>query len=432
MKALNPDEISEIGNGRPLELFRSGIQSDETLRSYRSLLKRVLCTALKNVLQGTYEERVEELVKMAKEDPSRARRIFTSLVNVWIEQTKLEPSDAEYMALGSIRTSLTPVQKLLEMNEAPLPWKVILRMCPRKKSSRPKPGWTSEEIREMLSSTTSSMMRAVILIMASSGVRRGGIELKWGDIDPVYLKDGKPVTGEDAPEMLGTAEPECAMMRVYPDDPEEYTTFMVPEAYKALMKYKAEWEKEVGRPPKPKDPVFKKKGCEPIPLTHVLINNRLWVIVKKAGIQKRSRHNGKLYKVPVSNGFRRRFNKIMTNTPTDDALGADRRKEYMLGHYGSVGLDHVYYHARNMELAAHYLRAVPALTVTSEGLRLIERESWIKKMHMFERELKIMRQEEETHADAGMLATQNREVIDSMEKTVKQCMKRLDSLGKGL
>ena len=122
----------------------------------------------------------------------------------------------------------------------------------------------------------------------------------------------------------------------------------------------------------------------------------------------------------------------MTNTPTDDALGADRRKEYMLGHYGSVGLDHVYYHARNMELAAHYLRAVPALTVTSEGLRLIERESWIKKMHMFERELKIMRQEEETHADAGMSATQNREVIDSMEKTVKQCMKRLDSLGKGL
>ena len=43
----------------------------------------------------------------------------------------------------------------------------------------------------MLSSTTSSMMRAAILILASSGVRRGSLELKWGDIAPVYLKDGK-------------------------------------------------------------------------------------------------------------------------------------------------------------------------------------------------------------------------------------------------
>lgn len=238
-------------------------------------------------------------------------------------------------------------------------------MYPEANRGGPRPGWTREGIRKMLLKTNSSMMRAAILVLASSGVRSGGLELKWGDIDSVYLKDGKPVAGEDAPEMSGTAEPACAKMRVYRDSTKEYVTFITPEAYKALMEYKADWEEEVGRAPGPEDPVFKRGGREPILLEGRAIVNRLQAIVKKAEVQRRSDENGKSYKVLVSNGFRRRFNKVMTDTPTDDILGAFRKKEYMMGHYGSMGMDRVYYHANPMELAAHYLRAVPALTVTS-------------------------------------------------------------------
>ena len=310
-------------------------------------------------------------------------------------------------------------------------------MCPEANHGYPNPGWTGEEIRKMLSSTTSSLMRAAILVMASSGVRSGGLELKWGDIDPAYMKDGMPVSGRDAPEMSETAEPACAMMRVYRGEPEEYVTFMTPEAYKALMKYRAEWEEEVGRTPGPEDPVFKRNGSKPIPLEGRAIVNRLQVIAKKAGVQRRSEDSGKLYKVPLSNGFRRRFNKVMTDTPTDGTLGASRRKEYMMGHHGSVGLDRHYDHSNPMELATDYLRAVLALTVTDEGILLIERERWIKKMRRMKEDLAMLKRKEETRADAAERQDTDRETISTNEKIEKlrkmmeDIMKRLDSQDEG-
>ena len=329
-------------------------------------------------------------------------------------------------------------------------------MCPEANHGSPNSGWTSEEIREMLQKTTGSMMHAAILIMASSGVRSGGLELKWGDIDPVYLKDGKPVAGKNVPEMSGTAEPACAKMCVYRGSSEEYVTFMTPEAYKALMEYKADWEEEVGRAPgpedpvfkrggsepvfkrggsepkdpvfkrggsepkdpvfkrggsEPKDPVFKRGGSEPIQLRYEMITKRVRMIAKKAGVQKRSDANGKLYKVPVSNGFRRWFNKVITDAPTDGSIGSFRKKEHMIGHLGTSGQDNVYYHTNPMELAAQYLRAVPALTLTDEGLLHIERKEMHKEMREVREDLAVLQRKQETRTDAAERQNTDRETI---------------------
>ena len=437
LESLNPDDIKDISNSHPLERFMGGLKTDKTTRSYTVSLKSVLCTALKNVLHGTYEERAVEIVKMAKEDPDRVCNTITMLVRMWIEQTKLERSDPKYMAPGSIRTSLTPVQKLLNMNAAPLAWKVIFGTCPGTDHGGSKPGWVREDIRKMLLKNTSALTRAAILIMTSSGVRSGGLELKWDDIDPVYLKDGEPVAGEDAPEMYGTADPACAMMRVYRDDPEAYTTFMTPEAYKALMEYKVEWEEEVGRAPEPKDPVFKKRGCKSIPLKSEMVIKRVRMIAKKAGVQTRSKENGKLYRVPLANGFRRGFNKILTDAPTDGNLGNFRKKEHMLGHLGTMGLDRIYYDAPPMELAAQYLLSVPALTVTDEGLLLIERKEMNETILKVQKELKRMKRKDEARTgmtvrqDADRTATQIDEKVDNLTKVVENVLKRLDSQDKG-
>ena len=74
---LNPDSIKEIDNAHPIELFRRGINDDETLSGYTSILKNALCTALEDVLHGTHEERAAEFVKIGKEDPTTARSIIT-------------------------------------------------------------------------------------------------------------------------------------------------------------------------------------------------------------------------------------------------------------------------------------------------------------------------------------------------------------------
>ena len=432
MESLNPDDIKDIDNAPPLERFRRGIKADKTLSSYTTTLKSVLCIGLKNVLHNTYEERVEELVKMAKEDPGRVRNILIMLVGLWIEQTKLKGSDPKYMAPGSIRANLTPVQKLLNMNGVPLAWKMIFGTCPGMSQGSSNPGWTRDDIRRMLQKAINPLTRAAILIMASSGVRSGGLELNWGDIDPVYLKDGKPVTGEDAPEMRGTAEPECAMMIVYRGEPEEYITFMSQEAYKALMKYKANWEEEVGRAPGPKDPVFKKSGHKPIQLRSEMIVKRVRLIAKKAGVQKRSDENGKLYKVPLCNGFRRWFNKNMKDTPADGSIGAFRKEERMIGHLGTMGLDRIYYHAPPMELAAQYLRAVPALTLTDEGLLRIERKKMREDMRKVKKEFAALQRKQKTRTDTAERQNADREAISTKEEMkdlkmmMEDIMKRLN------
>ena len=121
---LNPDSIKEIDNAHPIELFQRGMNDDETLSGYTSILKNALCTALEDVLHGTYEERAAEFVKIGKEDPTRARNIITQLVTAWSRQAELDPSDSEYMRPGTIRVNLNPIKKLMDMNDVALAWRV--------------------------------------------------------------------------------------------------------------------------------------------------------------------------------------------------------------------------------------------------------------------------------------------------------------------
>ena len=122
---MNLNDIEEIDNAHPLERFRRGIKADETLRSYNSTLKNVLCIALEDVLHGTYEERAAELVKIGKENPIRARNIIAQLVTAWSKQAELDPSDSKYMSPGTNRVNLNPIKKLMDMNDVALAWKMI-------------------------------------------------------------------------------------------------------------------------------------------------------------------------------------------------------------------------------------------------------------------------------------------------------------------
>ena len=164
MEKLSLKDIEEIDNAHPLERFRRGIKTDGTLRSYNSALKSVLCTALEDALQGTYEERAAEFVEIGKKNPIRARNIITQLVKAWSKQAELDPSDSKHMSPGTIRAALNPIKKLMDMNDVALAWKMVYEMCPERSHNGPMPGWTDEAIRKMLEVTTSRLMRAAIRI----------------------------------------------------------------------------------------------------------------------------------------------------------------------------------------------------------------------------------------------------------------------------
>src|ERR1700676_5336056 len=81
---------------------------------------------------------------------------------------------------------------------------------------------TVEEMRFMVANGD-LRFQAILLTMASTGIRIGaGDFLKWGDVAPVYL-EGRLV---------------AAKLTVYAGEPEEYFTFMTPEAHERLEGYR--------------------------------------------------------------------------------------------------------------------------------------------------------------------------------------------------
>ena len=109
----------------------------------------------------------------------------------------------------------------------------------------------------MLSHARDTMDRAIMLLLASSGVRLGGLNLTWGDLTPIYIEDGRLTTDPGG----GSGEVACAALNVYAGSPEMYAAFASPEAYRAITQYGGMWADMMLRQPKPKDPCFWRPRC---------------------------------------------------------------------------------------------------------------------------------------------------------------------------
>ena len=373
---LTPDDIDSIKNTNPIELFCQGIRSKETKKTYTHMLRRILCRVCEDVLDGTFEERAAELVERAKSDPEWARNLVLKIVMRWREKTILDPLDPEYLNPSTLKFYLCPVKKLLDMNDVALPWKRIYETYPEVDNKSDTRGWNFGEVRTMLACATNVQTRAIILMLASSGMRAGGLMLKWGDIDPIYRVDGKLVEGKDAPELQATCKPVCASVRVYQGSSEEYFTFITPEAYCALMDHAAKWEEDVGRPLVSSDPVFKQRGTFLMPLDAKMACDRIIAIVNKSRVRATHVRRGRRHHVPAVQGFRRFWNKTFSDNRIGDApMSSIIKKEYMMGHYGVMPLDRNYYQTHPLELAEEYLHVVDALTISeAERLRIANRQ----------------------------------------------------------
>jgi hypothetical protein len=81
--------------------------------------------------------------------------------------------------------------------------------------------------------------------------------LNWQDLILIYQIDGK--LQFEITESYN-AKIACAMLRIYQGINFSYPAFITPEAYDALIDYKSDCTREIGREPKPEEPIFKKEG----------------------------------------------------------------------------------------------------------------------------------------------------------------------------
>lgn len=257
------------------------------------------------------------------------------------------------------------------MTDVSMPWKKIYSTFPALENLSDGRGWTRQEIQDMLSFARGAIDRAIILVAASSGMRVGGFRLCWEDVVPIYK------VGEDLKIELTESDTSailvCAAIRIYKGATEQYPAFITPEAYQALQEYKKEWIHQVGREPKPEEPIFKREGDLPIMASPLAIKKRIERMIDKAGLRKHLKKGQRRHDVPIMNGFRRFWNKTCKeSTSKDSPISSLIKKEYMMGHMGLFKLDRNYFKTHMLELAEEYLNSVPALTISNEKRLLVD------------------------------------------------------------
>lgn len=355
------------GDGDPLDLFVQGIRSGATRTRYTQSLRQVVCEFLEEWLEGTFKERVAQLVKHGRDDPEWTRDLLVSLSRKLRERTRLARDDPGYLNPVTFNNYFNPVKKLFKMNDVAISWDKVYATFPELDNVPDSAGWTREDIAGMLAQARGPMDRAMILMLASSGVRSGALDpLNWGDLEPVYRADDKLTLdpGEEGGELA------CAALKVYRGSAESYTAFVTPEAFAALQEYGRVWSGMTGRQAGPDDPVFITPKGIPHRLTNGAIQKRVIHAAAAAGMREDG--GGRRYRVPLMNGFRRFYNKTCKEALSGDStLGSLIKKEYMMGHRGLTKLDENYFKTDVLDLAREYVMAVPDLTINNEDrLRL--------------------------------------------------------------
>ena len=364
---LNPDDIKILDDKKPLDLFTQSTKSDRTRYVYMCKLRQILCDYLEDVLSGTFEERVAEILDKGRKEPAWTLGLMIELACMLQERTKLERDDPEYLSPTSINTNFAPLKKIFVVNDVALPWNRIRATFPEIKTYDTR-GWTKDEVHKILRHARGAIDRAIILVMASSGVRIGGMELKWGHIIPIYDEGGRLRKGGSVLEEDASKSVVCAMLRVYANTNHEYEAFITPEAYVAVQDYLAVWSREAGREPEPDDPFLKKAGSSVIGLTCDGIKQRAYKAIWSTGLRGSKTKKGARYDVPGMNGFRRFCNKALKDAKSDDStLSSLIKKERMLGHVGLDKMDRSYFKTNMLEVAKEYLSAVPNLTIYGTG-----------------------------------------------------------------
>ena len=268
---------------------------------------------------------------------------------------------------STVRNFYKPIKLFCDMNSIMFNSKVITRGIPSGSEHSNDRIPTREEIKDMLQ-YPDRRLKPISYIMISSGIRIGAWEfLKWKDISPIYDQNNKII---------------AAKIIVYDGEPEQYFSFLTPEAYNALK----EWME------------FRANQGEKITAESWLMRD-LWdtghilVNFKNSNLKKGTSGSVSMPKKAGSDSIRMIFNRawrIQNIRPYTLDMNSKRRHEFktthafrkffetralehmkllnvkiLMGH--DTGLERSYYRPTEEELLQDYLNVVDLLTINEEN-----------------------------------------------------------------
>jgi len=301
----------------PYQLFLDSIRTSSTKRRYKNLLY----TFLKLIPNQLYidslgkKPRDREAKTLAKFFVELARADLDVASNVIAAYIKEDKKQVEQGKISSqtVPNHIKPIKVLLDANRIPIHWKSLNKLLPRRESKSKDRAYTREEIQKMLEVTNDITDKVIILLFSSGGFRLEAWDyFTWKDV--IFFKDGDSYKG--------------ASLLIYRGDPESYFTFITPEACKALDLYRENWKADIGRYPKPDDPLIKSIRFPVIRrLNQKGVRKRIDKIVSDIGLRPTLPIGKKRHEVQLDHGFRKYFNTMLRRAKVDYL-----DKEDMMGH----------------------------------------------------------------------------------------------------
>jgi len=341
----------------PYQLFLDSIRTPSTKRRYKNLLY----TFLKLIPNQLYIDSIgkkpkdREAKTLAKFFVELARADLDVASNVIAAYIKEDKKQVEQGKISSqtIPNHIKPIKVLLDSNRIPIHWKSLNKLLPRRESKSKDRAYTREEIQKMLEVTNDITDKVIILLFSSGGFRLEAWDyFTWKDV--IFFKDGDSYKG--------------ASLLIYRGDPESYFTFITPEACKTLELYRESWKADIGRYPKPDDPLIKSIRFPVIRrLNQKGVRKRIDKIVSDIGLRPPLPPDKKRHEVQLDHGFRKYFNTMLRRAKVDYL-----DKEDMMGH--TVGLEKHYerYQEEDFERFPEYQKAIPFLTISDDERTKLE------------------------------------------------------------
>lgn len=194
--------------------FEYGIKSDATKQKYVKRLELFL--DFYSIEGSSVKEKSENFLKVIKHGKNTQK--LTDLIMRYMSY-HLNRVQKKEISTSTVRNYYKPIKLFCEMNNIVLNWKIISKGIPSAPESSNDRIPTLDEIIELIK-YPDRRIKPIVLTMMSSGIRVGAWEwLKWKHIIPIYGEEKRVI---------------AAKIIVYDGEPEQYFSFITPEAYFSL------------------------------------------------------------------------------------------------------------------------------------------------------------------------------------------------------
>jgi integrase len=247
-----------------------------------------------------------------------------------------------------------------KINDIVLNTSKISRFMPSPVKSKKTFAYSHEQIQKMLD-IADERMRAVILILSSTGIRIGALpSLSFGSLEEIAQPQ---------------AQGDLYKVTVYENEPEEYLVFCTSECKKAITDY-LDMRRRYGEVITDSSPLIREQFdkrdqfaiAHPRRIMEPAISTKLKDLAHDAGLRtktqmvegQKSAAAGVRKDVPVCNGFRRFFSSQLVNADLNT------EKRWLLEGHNLKANDSSYVHISGKELLSQYMTAHDNLLISQE------------------------------------------------------------------